>query len=48
MKYQLTADVAFRYVSSDQSQVQVHRDRVLAEGRREVGIWSSYGVQVWM
>lgn len=25
--------------------VQVHRDRVLSEGRREVGIWSSYGVQ---
>lgn len=25
--------------------VQAHRDRVLAEGRHEVGIWSSYGVQ---
>ena len=25
--------------------VQDHRDRVLSEGRREVGIWSSYGVQ---
>eukprot|EP00435_Cladocopium_sp_Y103_P019770 s3598_g4.t2 len=25
--------------------VQDHRDRVLSEGRREVGIWSSYGVK---
>ncbi|CAK9067179.1 unnamed protein product [Durusdinium trenchii] len=25
--------------------VQDHRDRVLSEGRHEVGIWSSYGVQ---
>lgn len=33
--------------TSPQIQVQVHRDRVLSEGRREVGIWSSYGVQVW-
>lgn len=28
------------------SEVQDHRDRVLSEGRHEVGIWSSYGVQV--
>ena len=29
------------------SKVQDHQDRVLSEGRREVGIWSSYGVKEW-
>ena len=28
------------------SEVQKHRDRVLSEGRQEVGIWSPFGVQV--
>ncbi|CAE7941693.1 CFDP1, partial [Symbiodinium sp. KB8] len=27
------------------ARVQKHRDRVLSEGRQEVGIWSSFGVQ---
>ena len=37
----------FDSIRSDPSlyQVQDHRDRVLSEGRREVGIWSSYGVK---
>ena len=40
------SDVCF-VCSASTSKVQDHRDRVLSEGRREVGIWSSYGVKEW-
>ena len=38
------SDVCF-VCSENTSKVQDHRDWVLSEGRREVGIWSSYGVE---
>ncbi|CAE7253151.1 CFDP1 [Symbiodinium natans] len=36
---------AVEMARAEVARVQKHRDRVLSEGRQEVGIWSSFGVQ---